>query len=358
MGDQFIARLQRLLKAHLARHRTWSTLADAINEANDNDPERRIDRRRLEKLAGGDCVTTRLSVGQLITINNYFITVNEPPLLASDDSLIDAIAESPTVSFFVAATFHKKLNTEVVSGWDLRAITSLQRTRLSQLRPRIWEVTDPESWARSDSLLNHGANIAIGSPIANYASEVLLSEMLGIVPGKKPPVERLPFCIVGAKRDRGLKSAFVRSRLDAEKRNSAAAERIDPMHRALIVDDQVFAATEDEDYALLVAQRNKERRVHAVLAGLSGLGTYQLAEELQSGSLPQSLPPLRSGQRHPPILVAAFKLTMERNARKGKRAGETRRVRTSSPIYGPALVHAVDDQWQFFQASGNQPVDR
>ena len=59
------------------------------------------------------------------------------------------------------------------------------------------------------------ANVAIGSPIVNHASDGLLSNMLGFNVSDKTRTERLPFFIIRRAMERRLTSGFVRTKLHA-----------------------------------------------------------------------------------------------------------------------------------------------
>ena len=350
MKDHAVSRLTHVLRTYKDKLGSWSKLAGAIRVANEHRRDRRIDRRTLERICDdNEHETVRLNIGQLIALDRFFMTSNEGSLLSRDDSLIDAVAESLDVNFIVAANYIPALHDEAIARWDLRAITRLLRTRLNQLRVRIWDITGPDNWKVGDARIKHGANIAIGSPVANFASEVILSRMLGLEVGKEYPIEHLPFSIVRAANDKRVKSIFVRSRADAARIDAEVSARLDPEHRALIVGDQMFLSNEDESYALLVAQRDKESgQVQIVLCGLSGPGTYYLARILQGGGPSHSLPKLRSEQ-HPPILLTTYKLTMEPDRRDRADGIKTCRVVGATPVHGPALIHFVDEDWQFLQ---------
>jgi hypothetical protein len=350
MKDHAVSRLTHVLRTYKDRLGSWSKLAGAIRIANEHRRDRRIDRRTLEKICDDDELeTVRLNIGQLIALDRFFMASNEGSLLSRDDSLIDAVAESLDVNFMVAAKYVPGLNDEAIARWDLRAITRLLRTRLNQLQVRIWDVTGPANWKGGDPRIKHGANIAIGSPIANFASEVILSRMLGLEVGGEYPIERLPFSIVRAANDKHVKSIFVRSRTDAARIDAEATEELDPERRALIVGDQMFVSNDDESYALLVAQRDKESgQAQIVLCGLTGPGTYYLARILQGGGPAQSVPESRSEQ-HPPILLTAYKLMLEPDRRDLADGVQRRRVVGATPVHGPAVIHFVDEEWQFLQ---------
>jgi len=356
MKDQAVSRLTHVLRTYKDRLGSWSKLSGAIRVANEHRRDRRIDRRTLERICDDDeQETVRLNIGQLIALDRFFIASNESSLLSRDDSLIDAVAESLDVNFIVAAKFVEGMHDEAISRWDLRAITHLLRTRLNQLQVRIWDVTGPANWKGGDPRIKHGANVAIGSPVANFASEVMLSNMLGLEIGEEYPIERLPFSIVQAEHDNDVNSMFVRSRVDAARIDTEATERLGRNQRALMVGGQMYSGNENESYALLVAQRDKDSgQVQIVLCGLSGSGTYHLARILQGGGPPHSLPELRS-EEHPPILLTAYKLILEDDPQDYTDGVKTRSVAAATPVHGPALIYFVDGEWQFLQQNRDGP---
>ena len=347
MDEIVVSKLRRTLKVHHDQIQSWSRLATAIYHANDRRASSTIDRRTLERLCGSACESVSLKLGQLAALDTYFIAKGEGPLFARQDSLLDIVAESPAVNFFVATKYHPALNTEVVSRWDLRGITRLLRTQLAPLELKIWDVLDPADWSKLKTSAEYEAKIGIGSPIASCASEALLAEMVGVQPEKKCPLDRLPFFLVGSEKDTKVKSAFVRGRSDARKRHPLALEGVDATSRALVVEKEIFVQTREEDYALLVAQRHpRERQIHVVLCGLTGPSSYELAKTLQQGWPPLRLPELQKNQEHPPILTAVFKMAIDWGTGKQDPPRETRKVTASCPVGGPTLFHFVDGEWK------------
>jgi hypothetical protein len=345
--EYVISRLRQVLRRHKDKS-TWRQISNAILEANGGEGNATVDRRTLPLICSDDEFDqVRLSLGQLIALDKYFVFSEEGPLFARNRSLVDSIAESPAVAFYVAAKYHKALYSEAVSGFDVRAIMTLLRTRLGRMDISISDISEPKDWHKAKVGSESIANVAIGSPIANNASDALLSSMLGFGVNKNTRPERLPFFIVRRSRERSFTSGFVRTKLHAVRRNATDAERITKDERALVIEDRVFVCSDRIDYALLVAQRNPDGgHVRVVISGLTGLGTLELAKILRAGGPMIELPELRRKEKHPPILAVVYKFTVEGRRSKVKNARESRRIAGSTPIYGPMFLNYIDGVWR------------
>lgn len=351
MDDHVIDRLKHVLLKHKDRLRSWTRLMEVIADANNRQPERHIDRRTLERICSDDIEGVQLRISQLLALDHFFNLNNEGPLLTKSLSPISSIAESFNVNFLVAAKFHPALRDDAIARWDLRALTRLMRTQLNQLNVGVWDITGPDNWRDGDLRIINSANIAIGSPVVNYASEVLLCRMIGVVPKGNCTVDALPFYIVEAGRDHDVESSFVRAREDAMHVDANGIGALDPERRAVVIGGELFASTETRDYGLLVAQRKPDNgQVQMVLCGLRGQGTYQLARILQSGEPTLTLPPLLTGEEHPPILVALYEFTLVPD--EDSRGRNTHRVVSYAPAAGPAFLHFLRDKWHFVRSNG------
>ncbi len=345
--EYVISRLRQVLRRHKDKS-SWRQISKDILEANGGAGNVTVDRRTLASICKDDGFDqVKLSLAQLIALDHYFVYLGEGPMFARNRNLVDAIAESSTVAFYVAEKNLHAPYTNAVSAFDLRAITTLLRTRLSRLDIRITNISGPKDWRKGKAGNERIANVAIASPIANYASDAFLSNMLGFGVTRNTRIDRLPFFIVRRSREKTLPSGFVRTKLDAVRRNATAAEGITKEQRALVIENRVFIDSDRIDYALLVAQRNPEGgHVRTVLAGLTGLGTLELAKILRAGGPMMELPDVRLKEKHPPILAAVYKFTVEGRRSKDKNAPETRRIAGSTPIYGPLFLNHSDGAWR------------
>lgn len=346
--DEFvIARLRRVL-TRLSKQYTWSQISDAIRTANGGEGHATIDRRTLPLLCKEEeFAKVQLTLSQLVGLDKYFESVGEGPLFARNRSLVDEIAESPAAAFFVGAKYHKALYNDAVTAPDLRAVTTLMTTRLGRLDISINVISSTREWRRAMAGSEQIATLGIGSPIANEASDAMLSKMIGFTVTENTRLERLPFFIVRKAREKKIGSGFLRNSLAAVKRNADAANAITKDARALVIEDQVFVSSNQIDYALLVAQRDPDSgQVRTVLCGLTGLGTLELARVLQSGKPMIELPELRRNETHPPILAVVYKLSLEGRKSTARNAPDKRKIAGSTPVYGPTFLNHSDNTWR------------
>lgn len=350
-GEYIISRLRQVLRRHQEKS-SWRQISKEIRRASGaNDVT--IDRRTLAQICSDDWRKVSLSLAQLSALDTYFAYSNEGPLFVRTRGLVDAIAESSEVAFYLAGKYHRELDTEAVSGYDLRAIAALLGTRLNRLSPKIFDVTGPKDWRAAKKGVDTIACVAIGSPIASYASDRFMCSMLGLDVKKETATDRLPFFIVRRRKERLLTSGFLRTRLHAIRRNPTAADRISVDQRALVFEDKVFIGDDKTDYSLLLAQRNPDSgHVRAVLAGLSGHGTLELARLLAAGEPMKDLPALRKGEKHPVIVAAVYKHTLQgRRSRAKGRVPDTRTVAGSTTVVAPLLLHHNDGAWRSFSGA-------
>jgi hypothetical protein len=348
--DEFvISRLRQVLRRHKEELRGWPKLSQEIHEVNDCRADSMIGRKTLAALCGDDFGVVKLSILQMIALDRYFVATNEGPLFVRTECLVDAIAESSEVAFYLAGRYHRDLDTEAVSAFDVRAFAKLLTTRLGRgKRVRMFDVVDADEWRTANEGSGARANVAIGSPVASHASDRVMSKMLGFDVTSKTPIEQLPFFIVRRSNEKRFKSGFLRKKLSALSRNAGDVERISDEQRAFVFEKQVFVGTDDVDYSLLLAQRNPDGgQVCAVLAGLTGLATRELASLLQAGAPMSALPELRAGEKHPPILAVIYKHTLEGGRSKSRNgAREMPTVAGSVPVMGPVLLHFTEGAWR------------
>ncbi|MCP4982638.1 MAG: hypothetical protein GY935_19345 [Gammaproteobacteria bacterium] len=341
-----IQHLAEVLQRYMRIEGSWSQLTDEIDKANNFDPGRRIDRRTLKRLCTEECTSVQLRIGQILALDHWLGLKDEGSLLARRRSLIDSVGESYNVNFLVAAAYSPQMHTDVIRRWDLRATTRLMRTPLNQLHVAIWDITGPENWREQDVRIVNAANISIGSPVASHVSQVLMSRMVGIAHNQPINFEALPFFIVGCERDETLERSFVRPRSEISRTDYVGQLPKNPNKRALVVNGKWYVSDDENDYALLLAQRNPDNgHVQMVICGLTGQGTYQLSRIVQSGQPAETMPALEAGQWRPPIFIAIYRLTPSAASAGGGRNGHE--VIDGVAIDSPMLAHSVDDEWQF-----------
>lgn len=346
MQNYEIQHLVEVLQRHMTRLGSWSKLTQAIHVANNLDHSRWIDRRTLKRLCGEESVSVQLKVGQILAIDHWLGLEGEGSLLTKQRSLVDSVRESYNVNFLMAAAHSPQMHTDVVRRWDLRATTRLMRTSLNRLQVGIWDITGPENWRENDVRIINAANISIASPVASHASQVLMSRMIGIAPDHPIDFEALPFFIVGCERDELLNRSFVRTRSEISKTAYVSQLPKNSNKRALVVNGKWYVSTDEDDYALLLAQRNPDNgHVQMVLCGLTGQGTYQLARIIQSGQPAETIPALKAGQNHPPIFIVIYRLALGAAGADSGRNGHE--VIDSTAVDSPTFIHYIDDEWEF-----------
>ena len=343
MQDNMILHLTEALRRHKARLGSAAKLAESVHIANDYNADCRVDRRALERLCQNNVGSVQLRLDQIEALDRWLRAEGEKPLLAKRRSLVDSIWESYDINFLIASKFLEDWQTDVISRWDLRATTWLLRTPLNQRRVGIRDISGQDSWDEEEEHLEDAANIAIASPVANFASTAIMSRMIGISPHRKVHYSELPFFIVGQKRDEKLDLSFIRPRseLDGTKDAHLLPESRDM--RALVINGKSYRNNSREEYALILAQRiPKQSHVQLVLCGLTGRGTYQLARIIQSGEPAEILPPLESNQEHQPIFMVVYRLEFDSAWDSGPRDS----VVEFTAVDGPRLLREVNGQWQ------------
>jgi hypothetical protein len=349
MESQLIQRLQQTLLRHKDRVGSWLKLAQAIEDANPGRDEARIDWRTLEKICTENGASVSLRISQLVAIEEYNLANNGQPIFAQDLSLIDALCESHTVNFLVAAKKSARRNDDVVAGNDLRAITRLMRTRLNRLQVRITDVTKPADWDETSPHVVNAAQIAVGSSVSNDASEALMRSMTGLSSHDQLSLKTLPFFIVGIERDAKRKSSFIYSKAEAVRAFPGTARKIDKNWRALFVNGKCYAGGPMVDYALLLAQRNPvNSQLRMVLCGLTSKSTLELARLLEMQAV--SMPALKSGETHPPIMTRVFKLTLACDEESAD--GDACEVIGVTEINSPTFAHFSGSEWRFLGQDG------
>lgn len=345
MKSHEIQHLVEVLQRYKTRLKTWGKVARAIDVANNHDESLKIDRRTLRRICE-EPDTVQLKLGHLLAIDCWLRLEDESELLAKQRSLIDSVRESYNVNFLVACTTSPHSRYEVISRWDLRAVTRLLRTPLNRLHVSICDIEGPKNWREDDVRIINAANISIASPVTSYASQAIMSRMIGIAPDTPIDFEALPFFIVGCNRDESLNQSFVRRRSEVAKTPYATQMPDDSDKRALVVNGKWHVSTDDVDYALLLAQRNPGNgHVQMVLCGLTGKSTYKLARIIQSGQPTETMPALKSGEDRPPIFVAIYRLAQSADNANGSRNGHG--ALDWDTVGSPMFIHYSSDKWQF-----------
>ena len=345
MKSQEIQHLVEVLLRHLARVKTWGKLAAEIRRVSDFDDGLSLDHRSLKRLCE-EPDKVYLKLGHLLAIDRWLRVNDEAPLLARHRSLLDSVRESFNINFVVASTTSPHSRYEVISRFDFRAINRLMRTSLNRLNVSIRDVGSPDLWDGDDVRITNASNISIASPVTSYPSQAMMSKMIGIDPDAAIDFEKLPFYIVGCDRDEALERSFVRRRSEIEKTDYANRLPSDTSLRALVCNNEWYLGTDDTDYALILAQRNPGNgHVQVVLSGLTGVGTYKLSKIVQSGQPAETMPPLKSGERRPPILAAIYRVSVGTDRENGDSHGQG--ALEWNAVGAPAWIRHAGGKWEF-----------
>lgn len=359
MPNSLLLPLRDVLKRHYeSRGQSWNALALAIAEANKPNPNAppqwKVDRRKLQQLCSDNYEKVSLTIAELKAIDQFLLRYNEglaeTPIFKRCHDLLDAFLGSDQLHFFIAVKTYPELDTQVLSRWDLRAITRVIRSKVNRLDLKLWDIETIGDWNQSRQLAMNQAKIAVGSPIASVASEALLAEMLDVTPSQPDKQQELPFFLIRRDQDADFKSAFIFNRQKAGERLNLPPEQIPSNRRSIVIGSEIFTpTTPTEDFGLLVAQRHpKENQLHLVLCGLTGPATYGLAKALQEGMM-QAMLPDSFDDRHPPILAALFRVSFELAPQQGsspQAKGETRRCPKPKLVPPLRVFYHTAGKWQ------------
>jgi len=331
----------------------WSKLVRAIEDANMGSPQRSVDWRRLKELAQNEDGEVRLSVNEMIALDRFFTwhgrgSVAEKGLF--ETSILEPAAYSRQILFLLGASEDKDERWNVVRRWDVQAMAELQRA-IGCINPRatppdIKDVLrneanihcdfEQEPWYRLIHDESENANgaclIAIGSPLANPAAEILLAKMFEVEPfchGRMDSTSlpfhfvwpvRLPypssFALLAAdlKRiDRNAANAVLRDNARVLKANYIEYRKVgDGLERHSM--ESVFTTPWKKNsvimYSVVAAQRRRNGQILVVVAGVSGPGTSAAASFLAHNithSLPESGPQAESKSEDAKVLWAVLK---------------------------------------------------
>lgn len=275
-----------------------------------------VDRRTLKKLVESP-EQSSISFKMLKALEVYFaskgMSLKGVPIFTKP-YLIESLVEQKRLTFFMGSKPRAGAQRNDISRWDTRSLARLI-SRVSGFEMHMdYDIEDvlletpmdEQAAARTDwyKMLDDSTRslVAIGSPKACHASEVMLARMLGVEPfgsalGKNGGRLRVPFAFVWHRMPPGrFRSSFYlahrelktigsgievvdadgRKRM-AEKKASALIFNIDRCRAALVP----VGKTEWDAYGMIVAQRRAGGNVWVVLAGITGPATYAAAELLE-----------------------------------------------------------------------------
>jgi hypothetical protein len=333
-------------------------LGKRVEKANVNaDPKGKIDSRTLERLAL-DPEGVQLTQNNLIALHNYFTTLGEPLHLRpifEKKGVLHCMAESEKIIFLLGAKpGHDERND--ISGWDVLCMAELLAklgAHKAQLKDEIVTVfldleatlagVEKEDWYTSLAKPNH-TFVAVGSPKASNAAEVMLATMMGVMPFQPPDLDygiknSLPFvfawnlkgaqnfkshCAVSAAQLKEFRKHYDWARQVSQDEGSAYFfnEKWNYIpHRSPTNQWAMFGS--------LVIQR-RDTTIWAVISGISGPATLAVARKIHE--IEHALPVVKGGNSPVLIVPVLATVTDEHKAgasrlkkKKGRPAGDTRR---------------------------------
>lgn len=286
---------------------SWHALQQQIARETGN-KEFTVDRRKLKKIYDGSASSTPFTIRELKTLQIFFIRrgdilLEENMIFSQPKTLLDGFSNETSVTIMLPTRFSDKANVEMSSRWDLRAVGSLTDTPAFRevKKVRLCDIFHYGPEVRGKQLINavkaeewystvNDANpvISIGSPFGNYASELLLCEMLGVEAPFEPLAEseNLPFRFYWKSQNYMSNSAFALCEKPASHLPDRDSEDQDGINRGLLVGDNWYPAHRNGDSTNLVVAQFKNGRLRIVLCGIYAPATLGLAEQLADGNIP------------------------------------------------------------------------
>lgn len=348
---------------------SWEALANNIAKTNANRKDRRVDRRKLKALCNGENVS--FSISELRALNEYLRKfregLDEKPLFIRRDDILESVAESENLVIFVAAKYHAESRTEVVSRWDMRAVTLFPRTKLGGRNIDIQDVLFPKRTERIGQksedwiglLTNQEAKISVGSPLACCATEYMMAQMTGRPPYHHAPIDKtnpLPFYFIFPEEEiAACPSTFFVRREEAKsllgKENAVRLNKLEENRRGMIVLNKLFISSRfGLSYGLLIAARQRPHgQVVMSLSGIYGPTTLAIARVIVRHDVKATLPPLDENSEHQPILITVIEAETEPRAsaagEASERYEENRKLVGERIVLEPTLLYFSEGRW-------------
>lgn len=286
---------------------SWHALQQQIARETGN-KEFTVDRRKLKKIYDGCASSTPFTIRELKTLQIFFtrrgdISLQENMLFSQPKTLLDGFANETKVTILLPTRFSDKANVEMSSRWDLRAVGSLTSTpafrEVRQVRlcdifhygpevrgAQLIDAVEAEEWYSTVNDAN--PVISIGSPFGNYASELLLCEMLGVETPFEPLAdsENLPFRFYWKSQNYMSNSAFALREKSTLHLSDQGSHEQDGVNRGLLVGADWYPAHRNGDSTNLVVAQFRNGRLRIVLCGIYAPATLGLAQQLADGHIP------------------------------------------------------------------------
>ena len=299
--------IAKLVATAFEQASSWHALQQQI-ALETGDKEFTVDRRKLKKICSGSAASTPLTIRELKALQIFFIrrgyiSLQDNMIFSRPKTLLDGFANETNVTILLPTRFSDKANVEMSSRWDLRAVGSLISTpefrEVRQVRlcdifhygpeirgVQLIDAVEAEEWYLTVNEAN--PVISIGSPFGNYASELLLCDMVGVETPFEPlaDFENLPFRFYWKSQNYMSNSAFALRKNPVSPLSDQEFHVQDDIDRGLLVGGKWYPAHRNGDSTNLVVAQFKDGRLRIVLSGIYAPATLGLAQQLAEGHIP------------------------------------------------------------------------
>lgn len=275
----------------------------ALQEAIRRETKVKVDRRKLAAIAAGS-QNVKLSLAELRALDDYLGSIRLS--LFAQPRLLEALAETNCLSFFVAAQPREQERRNDLSRWDIQAVAAMLRG-LDRLRSGIhFDIIDVLHYDPSKRPLEdadrwrtvlddvHRSAVLVGASSVSAATEKALSAMFEVTPLVAPQADTpLPFYFIRPR------AAFLASAFAVDPayvpRGLTGRGPLRPDSIGLRVADRVYVELVKEprrrkSYGIMALQRRPSGQVWLTVAGLTGPATLAAAEAVTSELASERLP--------------------------------------------------------------------
>lgn len=319
-------RLARLiLEEYVHCGDSYERMANRIADANASIGKRKVDRRKLKKIANRESVS--LSADELDALNTYLLREGRGlAAIFGQTSIIKSLVEKSQMSFLLGS--RPRHDTIELSNWDFHTMDTVMRSSYRAtptIRSGLEEVFlrsakdnlsattyaelfSEESWLSLLNDVDGPSLVCIGSPRACHATEVMLAKMLETTPFQRPDsaaLKRLPFYFVWSQGQYDELSSAFAARETVLPKNAPRNTNSNAHILALHCNGEfhyAYPTTEKwSTYGVIAAQRRRTGQVWLVITGLNGPGTLATARVVDS--ITTAIPQAEAG-KHGPVLWA------------------------------------------------------
>jgi hypothetical protein len=304
MSNNLHVRLAGVIQREIELAGNANRLARIINQANAAaGTGLEVGRKTLSGLAeGGE--HTNLTLKLLRALDVYLAPKGEglhDRSVFEKRGILECLVETRNLSFLLGSKPRPKARRNDLSRWDTRSMAELLReaSRFNvhmdfETEDVLWKTpmdgrrAQAEHWYR---LLGDSRRslVSIGAPLANHASEVLLSKLFGVEPFVPPTVRMLvkaplPFYFAWPPKSTGrYRSAFALTWRELEVFDAKVARAVrSNRSSAFVLDGKVHEVEMDAGrwmmHGVIAAQRRSAGNVWLVVSGLTGPATHAASE--------------------------------------------------------------------------------